>query len=172
MSIEKLRKQSSSNIIKYMLSAFTLAFLIGAICAPDRSEMFAGFWRIISKPSLLTKDYFFIEIGSISGAMFNAFLVGAVCCILTYLPGAVAVGGTVAGYFLTIGFAFFGINLLNILPFILGTFVYSLLKKQPFTKFINFAMFSTALAPLVSEVLWRYPGTETHGITLLGVVLG
>ena len=171
MSIEKLRKQSSSNIIKYMLSAFTLAFLIGAICAPDRSEMFAGFWRIISKPSLLTKDYFFLEIGSISGAMLNAFLVGAVCCAMMYLPGAVAAGGTVAGYFLTIGFCFFGINLLNILPFIFGTFVYSLIKKQPFAKNINFAMFSTALAPLVSEVLWRYPNTEVHGITLLGVVL-
>ena len=171
MSIEKLRKQSSSNILKYMLSAFTLAFLIGAICAPDRSEMFAGFWRILSKPSLLTKDYFFLEIGSISGAMFNAFCVGAVCCAMMFLPGATAVGGTVAGYFLTIGFCFFGINLLNILPFIFGTFVYSLIKKQPFAKNINFAMFATALAPLVSEVLWRYPGPDTHGITLLGVVL-
>lgn len=171
MSMEKLRKQSSSNILKYMLSAFTLAFLIGALCAPDRSEIFAGFWRIISKPSLLTKDYFFLELGSISGAMFNAFLVGALCCGMMYLPGAVANGGTVAGYMLTIGFCFFGINLLNILPFILGVFVYSLLKKQPFAKNINFAMFATALAPLVSEVLWRYPGSELHGITPLGVAL-
>lgn len=171
MSMEKLRRQSSGSILRYMLSAFTLAFLIGAICAPDRSEIFAGFGRILSRPSLLTKDYFFLEIGSISGAMLNAFLVGAVCCGMMYLPGAAVGGGTVAAYFLTVGFSFFGINLLNILPFILGTLVYSLLKKQPFAKNINFAMFSTALAPLVSEVLWRYPATETHGITLPGVAL-
>lgn len=171
MSMEKLRRQSSGSILRYMLSAFTLAFLIGAICAPDRSEIFAGLGRILSKPSLLTKDYFFLEIGSISGAMLNVFLVGAVCCSMMYLPGAAVGGGTVAGYFLTVGFSFFGINLLNILPFILGSLVYSLLKKQSFAKNINFAMFSTALAPLVSEVLWRYPNGDTHGITLLGVAL-
>ena len=150
MHIEKLRKQSDSAILRYVLSAFTIAFLIGAICAPDRSEMLSGLWRILTKPSLLTKDYFFIEIGSISGAMLNAALVGAVCCLMMFLPGAVVGSGTVAAYMLTVGYCSYGINLLTILPFILGTFVYSLIKKQPFGKFINFAMFSTALAPLIS----------------------
>lgn len=171
MRVEKLRKQSDSAILRYVLSAFTIAFLIGAICAPDRGEMLSGLWRIITRSSQLTKDYFFIEIGSISGAMLNAALVGAICCLLMYIPGAVVGGGTVAAYMLTVGFCFYGMNPLNILPFILGTFVYSLLKKQPFAKFINFAMFSTALAPMVSEVLFLYPGTEVHGVTALGVLL-
>ena len=171
MRVEKLRKQSDSAILRCVLSAFTIAFLIGAICAPDRSEMLSGLWRILTKPSLLTKDYFFIEIGSISGAMLNAALVGAVCCLMMYLPGAVVGSGTVAAYMLTVGYCSYGINLLTILPFILGTFVYSLIKRQPFGKFINFAMFSTALAPLVSEVLFRYPGTELHSVTPLGVLL-
>ncbi len=171
MGVEKLRKQSDSTILKYVLSAFTIAFLIGAICAPDRGEMLGGLWRIITKPSLLTKDYFALEIGSISGAFLNAALVGAVCCLMMYLPGAVAGSGTVAAYMLTVGFCFFGINVLNIWPFILGTFVYSLLRKQPFAKSINFAMFSTALAPLVSEVLFRYPDAEAHNIGILGIVL-
>lgn len=172
MSIEKLRKQSGSTILRYVLSAFTVAFFIGALCAPDRGDMLGGLWRIITRPSLLTKDYFFAEIGGVSGAFLNAALVGAVCCMMMYLPGAVVGGGTVAAYMLTVGFCFFGINILNILPFILGSFVYSLLKKQPFAKGINFTMFSTALAPLVSEVLFRYPSAEApHGVTLLGVVL-
>ena len=171
MRVDKLRKQSDSAILRYVLSAFTIAFLIGAICAPDRSEMLSGLWRILTKPSLLTKDYFFIEIGSISGAMLNAALVGAVCCLMMYLPGAVVGSGTVAAYMLTVGYCSYGINLLTILPFILGTFVYSLIKRQPFAKFINFAMFSTALAPLISEVLFRYPATEVHGVTPLGVLL-
>lgn len=171
MSVEKLRKQSDGAILRYLLSAFTIAFLIGAICAPDRGEMLRGLWRIITKPSLLTKDYFFLEIGSISGAFLNAALVGAVCCLMMYLPGAAVGSGTVAAYMLTVGFCFFGINVLNIWPFLLGTLVYSLLKKQPFAKSINFAMFSTALAPLVSEVLFRYPSTEVHNITFLGVAL-
>ena len=171
MSIEKLRKQSSSTILRIVLSAFTAAFLIGALCAPDRTDMLGGLWRIITRPSLLTKDYFFVEIGSVSGAFLNVALVGAVCCLMMYLPGAVVGGGTVAAYMLTVGFSFFGINILNILPIILDTAVYSLLKRQSFAKNINFAMFSTALAPLASEMLFRYPGTEVRSVTLLGAVL-
>ena len=171
MSIEKLRKQSGSTILRAVLSAFTAAFLIGALCAPDRTDMLGGLWRIITRPSLLTKDYFFAEIGSVSGAFLNAALVGAVCCLMMYLPGAAVGGGTVAAYMLTVGFSFFGINILNILPFILGTIVYSLIKRQSFAKNINFAMFSTALAPLASEMLFRYPGTEVRCVTFLGVVL-
>lgn len=171
MGIEKLRKQSAGAILRAVLSAFTIAFLIGALCAPDRADMLGGLKRIITSPSLLTKDYFFSELGSVSGAFLNVALTGAVCCLMMYLPGATVAGGTVAAYMLTVGFSFFGINILNMLPFILGAFVYSLIKRQPFAKNINFAMFSTALAPLVSEVLFRYPNAEPHGVTLLGVAL-
>lgn len=169
--ISKLRSKDSSYLLRLMMTAFTLAFLIGAFCAPDRSEMISGLVRIISRPSLLTKDYFYLEIGSISGAMLNVFLVGAVCCALMYLKGASVAGGTVAAYFLTVGFSFFGINILNMLPFVLGTLVYSAIKQQSFAKNINFAMFSTALAPLASEVMFRYPGTEIRAITFSGVML-
>ena len=54
MSLEKLRKQSPSAILRLLLTAFTIAFAIGAVCAPDRSEMLSGLWRILNKPSLLT----------------------------------------------------------------------------------------------------------------------
>ena len=171
MNLAKLRSKSASEILRLVLTAFTVAFAVGAVCAPDRGEMLGGLMRIISKPSLLTKDYFFLEIGSVSGAMLNAALVGAVCNLLMYLPGATVAGGTVAAYMLTVGFCFFGINIINIIPFIVGTLIYSCAKQQPFSKNINFAMFSTALAPLVSEVLWRYPNTEVHGITFAGIAL-
>lgn len=171
MSLEKLRKQSPSATLRLLLTFFTIAFAIGAVCAPDCKEMLSGLARILTKPSLLTKDYFFHELGSISGAMLNAALVGAVCNLMMYLPGAVVNGTTVAGYMLTIGFCFFGINILNILPFILGTLVYSAIKQQAFSKNINFAMFSTALAPLASEVMFRYPGTEIRTISFAGVML-
>ena len=171
MNLAKLRSKSASELLRIVLTAFTVAFAIGALCAPDRSEMLGGLMRIITKPSLLTKDYFFLELGSVSGAMLNAALVGAVCNLLMYLPGATVAGGTVAAYMLTIGFCFFGINIVNIIPMILGTLIYSCAKQQPFSKNINFAMFSTALAPLVSEVLWRYPGTEVRAITFSGIAL-
>ena len=171
MNLEKIRKQSDSTILKFVLLGFTVAFYIGALLAPDLNEIFSGFVRILTKPAVLTKDYFFLELGSISGSCLNAGIIGTICCAMMFLPGMVATGTTVAAFFLTVGFCFYGMNPLNLLPFVLGVFVYSRIKRQPFAKFVNFAMFSTALAPLISEVLFRYPGTEPHGITLLGVAL-
>lgn len=171
MNIDKIRKMSASDLVKYVLAFFTVAFYIGAVCAPDRSEIFSGLSRILTSPSQLTKDYFFLELGSVSGACLNVALVGTACCALMFIPTAVAGGATVAGYMLTVGFAFFGMNILNILPFFLGVFVYSLIKKQPFAKNINLAMFSTALAPLVSEVLYRYPNPEVAGVGIVNILL-
>ena len=56
MALSKLRQKSSSQILRGMLSAFTVAFLIGALCAPDRGEMLSGLARILTRPSLLTQD--------------------------------------------------------------------------------------------------------------------
>ena len=171
MNFESLRKKDTSWLLRSVICAFTLAFYVGAILAPDLPEIFSGFWRIQTQPSVLTKDYFFLELGSVSGSMLNYGIVATVLCALTFLPGATVTGTTVAAYFLTMGFCSYGMNVINVLPFFLGVFVYSKLKREPFAKFINFAMFCTALSPLVSEVLFRYPGTEVHGITPLGVGL-
>lgn len=171
MNFDRLRKKDTSWLLRAFLCAFTLAFYIGAVLAPDLPEIFSGFWRILTKPSLLTKDYFLLELGSVSGSMLNYAVVGTMLCAMTFLPGATVTGTTVAAYFLTLGFCSYGMNALNVLPFFLGVFVYSRIRRMPFAKNINFAMFCTALAPLVSEVLFRYPDVEVHGITLLGVAL-
>lgn len=169
--IDRVRKASSHQILRGLLCAFTLAFYVGALLAPDLPEIFSGFWRIISKPAVLTKDYFFIEIGSVSGCLLNFALVGTLFCAMMFLPGVNVTGVTVAAYWLSVGFCSYGVNLLNVLPFQLGVLIYSKVKKMPFGKNLNFAMFSCALGPLVSEVLWRYPNAEVHGLTVLGVAL-
>lgn len=169
--IERIRKASSSDILRGLLCALTAAFYIGAIFSPDLPEIFTGFWKIITNPAVLTKDYFFSEIGSVSGTMLNFALTGTFFCALMFLPGASITGVTLAAYGLSVGFCSYGINFLNIMPFQVGILLYSKIKKMPFVKNLNLAMFSCALGPLVSEVLFRYPGTEIHGFTLLGVVL-
>lgn len=171
MSLSQVRKHSTSSILRAVLCAFTLAYYIGALFAPDLQEMIPGLVRILTKPAVLTKDYFFLDLGSISGSMLNYGLTGTLFCALMFLPGAQVTGTTVAAYFLTLGFCSYGMNILNVLPFVLGVFIYSLLKREPFAKFINFAMFTTALSPLVSEVLFRYPSTEVHGVEFSGICL-
>ena len=172
MSVKAKRDVDTGKLLRAVMCAFTAAFLIGALFAPDLNEMLTGLGRIVSKPAQLTKDYFKPELGSISGSMLNFFLVGAAFCALMFLPEAKVTGATVLAFFLTLGFGTYGINVLNIVPMILGVYVYSLIKRQPFGRFINFAMFSTALSPLISEVLFRYPSaTEVHGFTLPGIGL-
>jgi len=171
MTLDRIRKASSSQILRGVLCFFTLAFYVGALCAPDLSEIFTGFWRIISKPAVLTKDYFFLDIGSVSGCLLNFALTGTLFCAMMFLPGVNVTGVTVAAYGLSVGFCSYGVNFLNVLPFQLGVLIYSKIKHETFGKNLNFAMFSCALAPLVSEMLWRYPGTEVRGLTVLGVAL-
>lgn len=171
MNLEKIRKSSNSSILRAVLCGITLAFYVGALFTPDLSEIFSGLWRIVSKPAVLTKDYFFTEIGSVSGTMLNYALTGTFFCALMFLPGVNVTGITVAAYGLSVGFCGYGVNILNILPFQLGVLLYSKVKKETFAKNLNFAMFSCALCPLVSEMLWRYPNAEVRGLTVLGVAL-
>ena len=170
--IERIRKAEAGKVLRALMCAYAAAFLVAAFFAPDLKEMFTGLGRICTVPAQLTKDYFKPELGSVSGAMLNFFLVSAVCCGLMFLPEAKVTGATVLAFFLTIGFCSWGMNILNIIPLMLGVFVYSLIKRQPFGKFINFAMFSTAVSPLITHVLFYYPvmGDAPH-LTVLGVAL-
>lgn len=170
MANQKSKALSSVNIIRMFLLASSAAYLIAAVAVPDRGAMMTGLAEILMSPAQLTKDYFVI--GSVSGTFLNVALVGFVCAAMTCLPGAAVNGLTIAAYFLTTGFSFWGINFLNMWPFFLGVMVYALVRKEPFPKYVNLAMFATALCPLASELLLRYPASEeVHGVTLSGVAL-
>ena len=170
MADQKSKTLSSVNVIRLFLLASSAAYLIAALLVPDRGRMMSGLAQILMSPAQLTKDYF--EIGSVSGTFLNVSLVGFVCAAMTCLPGAAVGGGTIAAYFLTTGFSFWGINFLNMWPFFLGVMVHALVRKEPFPKYVNLAMFATALCPLASELLLRYPNdAEVHGVTLTGVAL-
>ena len=150
--------------------ASSAAYLIAAGLAPDRENMITGLAEILMTPSQLTRDFF--AAGGMSGTFLNVALVGFVCAAMTCLPGAVVNGATIAAYFLTTGFSFWGINFLNIWPFFLGVMLHAQVKREPFPKYVNLAMFSTALCPLASELLLRYPDSEAvRGVTPGGAAL-
>lgn len=151
------RRTDAQTVYRALFCAFTLAFLIAGVLAPDLPEMIPGFVRLCTVPAQLTRDYFAPHLGSVSGAMLNCFFVGAACTALTFLPGAVVTGGTVLGYFLTVCFGTFGINIMNILPLMFGVFVYARIHREPFAKHINMAMFATGVSPIITHVLFFYP---------------
>lgn len=163
-------QDKNSKIIRLFLVAATAVFYLAAIAAPDRANMLSGLGALLMSPAQVTKDYFIV--GSISGSFLNMALVGTLCAALTFIPGAVAKGSTIAAFFLTMGFTTWGINILNIWPFILGVFINAKLRKLPISGSVDLAMFATGLCPIVSEMLFRYPGDQVHGFTAMGIILG
>ena len=167
---EKWKKLPASCTLKVVFWMFVAAFLIAAFISPDRAEMLSGLQAIYSTPAQVTKDYF--EVGSVSAAFMNAFLVGTLCAGLYMLPGATANGVSFLAFSLTCGFCFWGMNLFNLIPCALGVALYSAVKKEPVAKNVNFMLFATGFAPLVTDMFLRYPGLELHGYTVGSVILG
>ena len=176
--MEKTAQATNSQKIFRILLVFSVAFLIGGICAGNWGELIPGLVRIWTNPAQFTMDYFVL--GSLGSAFVNTGLVGLFCCALLYFTKAECTGLTVAAFWLNVGFGTFGMNPVNMWPFFLGVYVYSRIKKVRFGSVANLAMFSTALAPFASELMFRYPEAEVIdfsvpgliGAIVLGIVVG
>ena len=50
--------RDAGRVMRHVMCAFTAAFLVAALLAPDREAMLDGFGRMLFAPSQLTRDYF------------------------------------------------------------------------------------------------------------------
>jgi hypothetical protein len=57
------------------------------------------------------------------------------------------------------------------IPTVLGVCLYALVKKEKLGSVTNAMLYSTGIAPLISELLYRYPGVEYIGFNWLGLGL-
>lgn len=99
---------------------------------------------------------------------FNTGIVCAVCTGLFFLPKAEANASSVLGFLLTMAFGFWGVNLFNLFFCMIGVLLYCLVKRQDPASQVNTMLFSTALAPLYSDLLFRYPDALHHGFSWIG----
>ena len=161
-------EEKKSKQILLILTAFSAAFLLGALFAGNIGDLIPGFVRINTAPSQFTRDYF--KLGGLGGAFLNTSLVGFACCGLLYVTKAKCSGLTVAAYWLNVGFATFGMTFFTLWPFFFGGWVYSKIKKVSYGSCVHFALFSTALAPFAGELYFRYPGLEARGFSIAGLL--
>lgn len=157
--------------LRFLFAAFSVLCLLAALVMPDRSDMLAGVGRICTQSGQTVKSYFDASYGGFAGAFLNAALVCAVCLAIYCLPGAKPDGVSALAFFLTAGFCFWGITILNIWFSFAGVVLYCAVKKKSVGSMANAMLFSTGLAPLITEMLFRYPGEAWHGWTAGGVVL-
>ncbi len=167
--MKKIKNLSESAFLKLFFAFFSLCFLVASVCMPDRGTMFSGLWKILSGTCKISTNYF--ALGGFSATFLNMGLVGVMCTLLCCLPGAKPNNVTTLGVILTVGFGSWGINPLNSLPTILGVCLYALVKKEKLGAVCNAMLYSTGIAPLISDLLFRYPGVEYIGFNGLGIVL-
>ena len=167
--MKKIRNLSESSFLKLLFAFLSAAFLIGAVCMPDRNTMFTGLWQILSQSSKLTCSYF--AIGGYSATFLNMGLVGLLCLGLFVVFKGNPNNVSTLAFILTLGFGSWGINILNIWPTIFGVMVYCLVKKETFGANVNAMLFSTGIAPLITDLMIRYPHAEVVGFNVPGILL-
>lgn len=167
--MKKIKNLSEGDFLKLFFAFFSAAFLIAAFCMPDRGSMFSGLWQIISQPGKISTSYFYV--GGYAATFMNTSLVGFVALILFVVFKGTPNSGSTLAFVLTLGFCSWGINILNIWPTIFGVMIYGLVKKEKFGSLVNAMLFSTGIAPLITDLMIRYPNPEVIGFNLTGIVL-
>ena len=167
--MKKIKSLPESDFLKLFYGFFSACFLIAAFFMPDRDSMFSGLWQILSNPCKVSTNYF--AVGGYAATFLNMGLVGLACTMLYVLLKATANNVSTLALILTVGFCSWGINILNMWPSILGVVLYALVKKEKPGTLVNAMLFSTGIAPLISELMLRYPHAEAIGFNVAGVIL-
>ena len=167
--MKKLNNLTESNFLKLLFGFLTTCFLIAAFIMPDRGQMFSGLWKILTNPSKVSTNYF--AVGGYAATFLNMGLVGAICLGLYCIPGAKANNGSTLAFILTVGFCSWGINIVNIWPTMLGVVLYCLVKKENLNANVNAMLFSTGIAPLITDLMLRYPGNAVVAFTWSGTAI-
>lgn len=138
---------------------FVMSFVYG-IMHNSLDEIIPGFIQILRTPAQCTHDAYSI---SVPGAFFNTGLCALL--IVVYIPifGSIKLvsGSTMAAFFLSIGYGTWGMDIINMLPPMLGIMIVAKLRGIETKKMVKLGIFSTALSPLLTEVMLRWPYYKT-----------
>ena len=167
--MKRLSKLSERDFLSLFFLAFSSSFLIAAFLMPDRANMLPGLWRIVSSPTLSSTNFF--SLGGYAATFLNMGLVGLICTALYRFPGEKANHAATLVTILTTGFGSWGIHIVNMWPTMLGVVLHCIVRKEKLGSHTNSMLFTTGLAPFMSELMVRYPNPEVVGIHPSGVAL-
>jgi len=146
-----------------------LSFLALAFLFDTPENIFSGLHNIIWAPDILLTDY--LAVGGFGAALFNVSLVALINIFIIYNLKVKINGAIIAALFTLTGFAFFGKTVFNIWPMYLGGILYAKYKKISFEQILVVIMFSTCLAPMVSQFAFSANLPLHYGL-ILGCLLG
>ena len=178
MAGKTIRERLEGRELK-MVCVFSMALLFFAgvvgMAKEGRSlrEAAEGLWVIVISRDTLITDYF--ELVGYGAAFVNALLVMFLEYWLLCREKMNFTGLTMSAFFINIGYALWGKNPVNILPILLGSYLYAKLHKARLGRYIYTALFGTCLSPLVTEMVFMLP--FHWGVNLLiavgmGILIG
>ena len=149
---------TNSQIINWIAFGFSAFLLISSVIAAfytgEIDSILYNWGVIMISPCPLVTDY--LAVGGLASAMLNAGACGMACFIFMIILKGDSHPNTLAGFFLVIAHAFYGLNFLNMWPCFLAPFIYLHKKKLKFKDNLHICMYATAFSPFISEFLFRY----------------
>lgn len=167
-----LEKTNGKELMLFTLATNILLYLVAFSTAAPGDLIWGVVEIIVSRDALIT-DYFVLA--GTGAAFFNAALVMTICIVLLLVEKIPFTGPTMAVLYINAGYALWGKNIVNILPILLGTFLYAKLHRVKFGRYIYMALFGTGLAPFVTEILYMLPFSSAVNFVLavaIGIFLG
>ena len=167
--MKRLNQLSETTFLKFFFTFFSLCFLAAAFFMPDRAQMLPGLLKIVSMPTKASTSFF--SIGGYAATFLNMGLVGLICTALYCIPGNKPAHAATLVTILTTGFGSWGIHIVNMWPTMLGVVLQCKVKGVKIGDHTNAMLFSTGLAPFMSELMVRYPHAEVVGFRPTGIAL-
>lgn len=167
-------REANAGLIRLYPTLVSLFFLLAvpfAVWYTEEWNFFENLLSILTSPSRLVTDYF--ALGGLGSTLFNAAVCGLIGNVAVYVSRTEASATVLAGYMLIVAHGFYGLNFLNMWPPFLGVILFCLVTRRPVSENIHVALFSTALAPFVSELVFRYSvgSPSGTGISAVGIIL-
>jgi hypothetical protein len=153
----------------WLMIIIALGMMLLGIVSDGFINSFQGFLNLQTHAARLIND--FTVVGGVGGALLNAGFMGLLTLIMVRFCDISLSGPTIAAFFTIVGFSLFGKTPLNTLPIVIGVFIASRVSGKSFSSYILFALFGTALGPLVSYAIFEAGFTGIIGI-LMGLFFG
>jgi len=148
-------------------------FMALAFIVDTPSAVINGFFIIIRSRSILITDY--VALAGVGATLLNVSLVGFSTVSMLIRLKAKPNGSHIMAAWLSMGFAFFGKNIFNMIPLTTGVWLYAKYVKMPFSKYFIPALLVATLSPSISEIAFLgvySPVIEIAAGVLIGYFVG
>jgi hypothetical protein len=164
-SSTKQKKELSKNGQFLILAAYAFSLILFGFLVDTPQEIALGLQKIITSPDTLITDY--IGVGGLGATLVNSGTLTLIVTFIFYRLNLAPTGLMIACLFIISGCALFGKNLFNVWFIVAGVFLYGKYHQKPFKDLAYTAFLGTALAPVVTEIIF-----STDSVVWVRVPLG